>query len=204
MFNIHFSIERWKWNAEYELWVSNKGHFRTAEKREVPVQVGNTGYCMVYCGGNVHRHLLAHRVVMLTWKPTANAELLTVDHLDHNKRNNAVSNLEWVTLEENQRRAQADHIVVKVEGNSDLVEKVAVTIVPKELAQTEYPYYIQFTGGATLSVEQVAAMFFETHSKAFGEGNTITDLATFTKIIHERSKSSKKILGLKFTRIPRQ
>ena len=93
MFNIHFSIERWKWNAEYELWVSNKGHFRTAEKREVPVQVGSTGYCMVYCGGNVHRHLLAHRVVMLTWKPTANAELLTVDHLDHNKRNNAVSNL---------------------------------------------------------------------------------------------------------------
>lgn len=204
MFNIHFSIERWKWNAEYELWVSNKGHFRTAEKREVPVQVGSTGYCMVYCGGNVHRHLLAHRVVMLTWKPTANAELLTVDHLDHNKRNNAVSNLEWVTLEENQRRAQADHIVVKVEGNSDLVEKVAVTIVPKELAQTEYPYYIQFTGGATLSVEQVAAMFFETHSKAFGVGNVITDLATFTKTIYERSKNTKKILGLKFIRIPRQ
>ena len=141
---------------------------------------------------------------MLTWRPTANAELLTVDHLDHNKRNNALNNLEWVTLEENQRRAEADHIVVKVGGNADLVEKVAVTVIPKELAQTDYPYYIQFTGGATLSVEQVAAMYFETHSKAFGEGKTITDLATFTKVIHERSKSSKKILGLKFTRIPRQ
>ena len=204
MFNIHFSIERWKWNAEYELWVSNKGHFRTAEKREVPIQIGNSGYCMVYCGGNIHRHLLAHRVVMLTWKPTANAEHLTVDHLDHNKRNNAVNNLEWVSLEENQRRAEADLITVKVEGNADLVEKVAVTVIPKELAQTEYPYYIQFTGGATLSVEQVAAMYFETHNKAFGEGNVIADLATFTKTIYERSKNTKKILGLKFTRIPRQ
>jgi hypothetical protein len=113
---------------------------------------------MIYCGGNIHRHLLVHRVVMLTWRPTANAEHLTVDHLDHNKRNNAIDNLEWVTLEENQRRAEADHIIVKVEGNADLVEKVAVTVVPKELAQTDYPYYIQFTGGATLSVEQVAAM----------------------------------------------
>lgn len=204
MFNIHFSIERWKWNAEYELYVSNKGRFRSRDKRDIPIQVGNTGYCMVYCGGNIHRHLLAHRVVMLTWRPTANAEHLTVDHLDHNKRNNALDNLEWVTLEENQRRAEADHIVVKVEGNADLVEKVAVTVVPKELAQTDYPYYIQFTGGATLSIEQVAAMFFETHKKAFGEGNTILDLVTFTKTIYERSKKAKKILGLKFTRIPRQ
>ena len=204
MFNIHFSIERWKWNAEYELWVSNKGHFRTAEKREVPVQVGSTGYCMVYCGGNVHRHLLAHRVVMLTWKPTANAELLTVDHLDHNKRNNAVSNLEWVTLEENQRRAQADHIRVQVEGNSDLVEKVAVTIVPKELAQTEYPYYIQFTGGATLSIEQVAAMFFDTHRSAFGAKVNPNTVEEFAKIIHNKTQNGKKLLGFQFTRIPKE
>ena len=33
---------------------------------------------------------------------------MTVDHLDHNKRNNCISNLEWVTREENQERAQAD------------------------------------------------------------------------------------------------
>lgn len=35
---------------------------------------------------------------------------LTVDHLDHNKRNNSVSNLEWVTKEENLHRAQIDHL----------------------------------------------------------------------------------------------
>jgi len=35
---------------------------------------------------------------------------LTVDHLDHNKRNNCVDNLEWVTDSENKRRAKEDHL----------------------------------------------------------------------------------------------
>ena len=47
---------------------------------------------------------------MMTWKPIAGMDKMTVDHLDHNKRNNKLSNLEWVTEEENQRRAAEDHI----------------------------------------------------------------------------------------------
>ena len=47
---------------------------------------------------------------MLTWRPIPGAEDLTVDHLDHNKRNNALTNLEWVTREENLRRAGEDHL----------------------------------------------------------------------------------------------
>jgi hypothetical protein len=68
------------------------------------------GYVVVYVYGSINCYVLLHRVVMLTWKPTPEAEKLTVDHLDHNKRNNALSNLEWVTKEENQRRADADYI----------------------------------------------------------------------------------------------
>ena len=45
---------------------------------------------------------------MLTWKPTPEAEQLTVDHLDHNKRNNALYNLEWVSRGENLKRARRD------------------------------------------------------------------------------------------------
>lgn len=108
MFNIHLSIERWKWNADFGIYVSNKGRFRSRDKRDLPVKIGNGGYCYVHCEGTVYKYRLAHRVVMLTWRPTDDAENLTVDHLDHNKRNNAVSNLEWVTKEENLRRAYAD------------------------------------------------------------------------------------------------
>ena len=60
----------------------------------------------------------AHRMVMMTWRPTRDMESLTVDHLDHNKRNNAVSNLEWVTKEENKRRAAADMRVSNNERKS--------------------------------------------------------------------------------------
>ena len=47
---------------------------------------------------------------MLTWKPIPDAENLTVDHLNHNKRDNSVANLEWVTFTENQTRASRDQI----------------------------------------------------------------------------------------------
>jgi hypothetical protein len=56
---------------------------------------------------------------MMTWKPIANADSMTVDHLDHNKRNNRLSNLEWVTEEENKRRAAEDLVDQKIK-----VEKI--------------------------------------------------------------------------------
>ena len=51
---------------------------------------------------------------MLTWRPIPNAKDMTVDHLDHNKRNNRLLNLEWVPGYENIARAQGD-VVVKTE-----------------------------------------------------------------------------------------
>jgi hypothetical protein len=161
MFNIRFSVERWKWNADFGIYVSNKGRFRSCDKRDLPIQIAQNGYCWVYCGGSVHKHMLAHRVVMLTWRPTANAENLTVDHLDHNKRNNSLENLEWVTSEENSRRAKADFIV-KVEGDPSLVKKVDVSIVSDQSVQTKYDFYLRLNKTVVLSVEQFADLFFKT------------------------------------------
>lgn len=110
MFNIHFSIERWKYNSTFELYVSNKGRIRNRSKADIAPKIMNSGYCVVFVHGSINRYMLLHRIVMLTWKPTPEAEHLTVDHLDHNKRNNALSNLEWVTKAENLRRAERDYV----------------------------------------------------------------------------------------------
>lgn len=104
---FYFKIEKWKWNSDYRVYVSNKGHFKNEFKQELPVKIDRSGYCRIKtnCG-----YKLAHRLVMLTWKPIPDAENLTVDHLDHNKRNNSLENLEWVSKEENLKRATEDFL----------------------------------------------------------------------------------------------
>ena len=113
---LFIKIEKWKWNKEYRVYVSNYGNFRNEHKQLLPIKINNNGYCLIKteCGLK-----LAHRVVMLTWKPIPNAEELTVDHLNHNKRDNCLENLEWVTKEENELRAKEDFIDIEI-SNKDI------------------------------------------------------------------------------------
>ena len=106
---FNFNIERWKWNKEYRVYVSNMGHFRDGHKRLIQIKISSDGYIKINTSAGIKS---AHRLVMLTWRPIPNAEDLTVDHLDHNKRNNSVANLEWASKAENQRRADEDLITV--------------------------------------------------------------------------------------------
>ena len=127
-----FNIERWKYNPYFELWVSNMGHIRNRDKKDIAPKVKNNGYLAVKVYGSLNRYMSLHRVVMLTWKPTPEAEKLTVDHLDHNKRNNALSNLEWVTRTENESRARRDFLAEdkkKKEVVKEKKEKVIKTIL---------------------------------------------------------------------------
>ena len=138
MFNIILpklclKVEKWKWNKEYRVYVSNFGQFKNEHKQSLPIKIANNGYCMVSTASGLK---LAHRVVMLTWVPIPNAEELTVDHLDHNKRNNAVDNLEWVTKEENWKRAAEDYV-----GVVD-AEKETTPATPAVVPQTEITHPI--------------------------------------------------------------
>lgn len=107
---IKLHIERWKFNKDYGVWVSTHGHFRNRDKADLPVKINAQGYCKIRVHCTTVRYMSAHRLVMLTWHPTDEAENLTVDHKDHNKRNNSVDNLEWVSYAENQRRAKEDQL----------------------------------------------------------------------------------------------
>ena len=184
MFNIHLSIERWKWNADFGIYVSNKGRFRTRDKKDLPIKIGNKGYCYVYCEGTVNKYRLAHRVVMLTWCPTDDAENLTVDHKDHNKRNNAVDNLEWVTFEENQRRAEEDCI-------SDVecaVEKSEVTL---SLPKTRFNKYLIVGGDVPMTIEQFVTMIWAKDGNVLGKDGTKSH---FEDIVYKSNK--QKICGI--------
>lgn len=47
----------------------------------------------------------AHRLVLMAFKPVDNMENLEVNHIDGNKKNNKLENLEWCTSSENQIHA---------------------------------------------------------------------------------------------------
>ena len=139
---FNFNIERWKWNKEYRVYVSNMGHFRDEHKRLIQIRITNGGYVSIKTAAGMK---YAHRLVMLTWRPIPNAEDLTVDHLDHNKRNNSVANLEWVSEAENHRRAKKDFVIIdqpricfKQEGQNyyfDNVENAANYLMQSKMWQ---------------------------------------------------------------------
>lgn len=66
----------------------------------------------------VRRGHIVHRLVMLAFKPNVNSSSLEVNHLDHNRGNNYLYNLEWVTSVENKRYASAANMMPHGEYNS--------------------------------------------------------------------------------------
>lgn len=93
---IHIEIERWKYHMPLDIYVSNLGRIKdTAGEIQTVCKKDNYLY---YKGKAVHR------IVMQTWKPTPGYAWLTVDHKNHNTWDNRISNLEWVTNEENSKR----------------------------------------------------------------------------------------------------
>ena len=52
MFNImlpkiNLRVEKWKYNREYEVYVSTLGNFKKKNKKRLPICIGTDGYCRV-------------------------------------------------------------------------------------------------------------------------------------------------------------
>lgn len=111
-------MEKWRDIEGYEglYQVSNHGHVRSVDRvvkysdgkpsrhfkgQEIKPLDGNNGYLFVNLSNNSKiKRIGIHRLVALAFiqKPSDNVE---VNHIDGNKKNNSVENLEWVTRREN-------------------------------------------------------------------------------------------------------
>lgn len=97
--------ENWKLvNEKYKLkpkgsyYISNKGNFySTFSKKCIKPQKDHKGYLYVEIGRKKYK---VHRLVAKYFLPNPN-NLPQVNHIDCNKSNNNVENLEWVTNREN-------------------------------------------------------------------------------------------------------
>ena len=182
---LHIELERWKWNEEYGIWVSTFGNFKTDKKKDMKVKTNASGYLGVksYKTG---KFILAHRLVMLTWHPIADVDSMTVDHLDHNKRNNRLSNLEWVTEEENKRRAEEDRI------KKPKKQKNKIKFVPT--AYTLEHFYLCCNGFYFTEVEEVWT-YMKTQDSNIGKGLFINIDKTFRTLLNAYNNQNPEYIA---------
>lgn len=101
-------MEIWRDIPEYEglYQVSNKGRVRGLKRKLILKQSSLTGgYMYVWlCKNNERKIKRVHRLVASAFIPNPNHKA-TVNHIDKNRTNNSVDNLEWNTYSENQKHA---------------------------------------------------------------------------------------------------
>lgn len=86
--------------SDGEIYSDNSGLMKTRNRKGTEYQIINLSKL-----DGKKRTFRVHRLVMMAFKPVENMDELEVNHLDGDKKNNKLENLEWCTASENQKHA---------------------------------------------------------------------------------------------------
>lgn len=106
--------------GKYE--VSNMGRFRNDKGHIMAQCQSEKGYMMsvFMCDGKQRpRTLKVHRIVANAFVPGHDEKHNEVNHKDGDKRNNNVTNLEWVTHEENIHHGYENNLIPVLKGSDN-------------------------------------------------------------------------------------
>jgi hypothetical protein len=115
--------------------INKSGQIWSKYKNEwMNVREGKDGYMTLnlVTNDNKYRTCSVHRLVLATFSPTENIEMLQVNHKDGNKKNNHLSNLEWVTPQENiahSWKMGLAHHIGESHGRAKITEEQAQVII---------------------------------------------------------------------------
>lgn len=101
-------MEKWKVIPDYSDYeISTYGNVRSLKNNAItPLSQATTihGYKTVMLYNGKRKNITIHRLMAFTFIPNPENKA-TVNHIDGNKLNNSIENLEWATYKENQNHA---------------------------------------------------------------------------------------------------
>lgn len=101
-------------NQETFYSVSNYGDIRNDSTGTLlQGSIANNGYRMVHLRYRINKNCSVHRLVMKAFKPCEDMDELQINHIDGNKLNNYIENLEWSTALENMRHSYINNLQQK-------------------------------------------------------------------------------------------
>lgn len=102
----------------------NYNHRKIEKKRKL--DKSNKGYlCVLLCKDGIHKKRSVHRIVAETFIPNQR-NLPQVNHIDGNKENNCVNNLEWCTNGYNEKHAYKLRLKKKNYGKKNGMAKSVI------------------------------------------------------------------------------
>lgn len=121
--------EEWKIiaNTDNRYEVSNLGNVRNNENKEPLKPAISSGYYKVVIRNNNRIfHKFIHRLVLEAFGSPRPSDMHTVNHMDMNKLNNNISNLEWATQSEQLKHAYANRYIK--EEHKEYIDEEWVTV----------------------------------------------------------------------------
>ena len=124
-------ITKCKYNLKFNYYITDDGKvWSERTQKYLSFQYDKNGYVKVQMrstDNKSHRYSI-HRLVLENFKPVENMENLQVNHIDGNKKNNNLANLEWTTSEENIRHAIDNNLRATINGASKLTPEQVIEI----------------------------------------------------------------------------
>lgn len=143
-------MEQWKIVQDFENYlISNLGNVKTVNGKPKKIVYDNKGYGRVELWkNNKGRKFRVHRLVAEAFIPNPLGKE-QVNHIDGNKKNNCVSNLEWVSPKENIRHAIENNLSSIKYGSKNLSSKL----------KEEDVKYIRENAGISKSVRELSEIY---------------------------------------------